>query len=130
MLNEKNFFRLYTKLAGMTGTAKTEEEEFLSIYNMRVVEIPTNRPVQRIDHNDAVYMTKKEKYRDKPRWEYVEKLAQKFPSIPVYLNGDVKDFLSYDKAVKTAPSTAGVLAAVNFTSHDNCVLVLACATSN
>ena len=41
----QNFFRLYDKLAGMTGTAKTEEEEFLDIYNMRVIEIPTNRPV-------------------------------------------------------------------------------------
>ena len=48
----QNFFRLYNKLAGMTGTAKTEEEEFLSIYNMRVVEIPTNRPVARIDNSD------------------------------------------------------------------------------
>ena len=46
----QNFFRLYEKLAGMTGTAKTEEEEFLSTYNMRVVVIPTNRPVVRKDH--------------------------------------------------------------------------------
>lgn len=46
----------------MTGTAKTEEEEFLSIYNMRVVEIPTNRPIARIDHSDQVYATKKAKY--------------------------------------------------------------------
>ena len=58
----QNFFRLYNKLAGMTGTAKTEEEEFLSIYNMRVVEIPTNRPVQRIDYPDLVFGTKKAKY--------------------------------------------------------------------
>lgn len=58
----QNFFRLYNKLAGMTGTAKTEEEEFLSIYNMRVVEIPTNRPVQRIDHPDLVFGTKRAKY--------------------------------------------------------------------
>ena len=58
----QNFFRLYNKLAGMTGTAKTEEEEFLSIYNMRVVEIPTNRPVARIDESDLIFGTKKAKY--------------------------------------------------------------------
>ena len=58
----QNFFRLYNKLAGMTGTAKTEEEEFLSIYNMRVVEIPTNRPVIRDDEPDLVFGTKRAKY--------------------------------------------------------------------
>ena len=58
----QNFFRLYNKLAGMTGTAKTEEEEFLSIYNMRVVEIPTNRPVARIDYPDLIFGNKKAKY--------------------------------------------------------------------
>ena len=58
----QNFFRLYNKLAGMTGTAKTEEEEFLEIYNMYVYEIPTNRPVARIDYPDAVYGTKKAKF--------------------------------------------------------------------
>jgi len=59
----QNFFRLYNKLSGMTGTAKTEEEEFLEIYNMYVVEIPTNRPVARIDYPDAVYGTKNAKFR-------------------------------------------------------------------
>ena len=58
----QNFFRLYKKLAGMTGTAKTEEEEFLAIYNMRVVEIPTHRPVARIDYEDLIFGTKKAKY--------------------------------------------------------------------
>ena len=58
----QNFFRLYNKLAGMTGTAKTEEEEFLAIYNMRVVEIPTNRPIARIDYPDLIFNTKKAKY--------------------------------------------------------------------
>ena len=58
----QNFFRLYTKLAGMTGTAKTEEEEFLNTYNMRVLVVPTNRPVQRIDYPDVVYRTPKLKY--------------------------------------------------------------------
>ncbi|MEG0166142.1 preprotein translocase subunit SecA [Anaerorhabdus sp.] len=51
----QNFFRLYDKLAGMTGTAKTEEEEFLDIYNMRVVEIPTNQAVARVDYPDAIF---------------------------------------------------------------------------
>ncbi|MDX8416297.1 preprotein translocase subunit SecA [Absicoccus intestinalis] len=58
----QNFFRLYEKLAGMTGTAKTEEEEFLSTYNMRVVCIPTNRPIQRKDLPDEIYAHKKDKY--------------------------------------------------------------------
>lgn len=58
----QNFFRLYKKLAGMTGTAKTEEEEFLSIYNMRVIEIPTNRPIARIDQPDAIYASPELKY--------------------------------------------------------------------
>ncbi len=59
----QNFFNKYKKKSGMTGTALTEEKEFRDIYGMDVVEIPTNRPVQRIDLDDAVYMTKKEKYR-------------------------------------------------------------------
>ena len=59
----QNFFRLYNKLAGMTGTAKTEEEEFLEIYNMYVYEIPTNKEVKRIDYPDAVYGTKKAKFK-------------------------------------------------------------------
>ena len=58
----QNFFRLYEKLAGMTGTAKTEEEEFLSTYNMKVVVIPTNRPVARKDLPDEIYAHKKDKY--------------------------------------------------------------------
>lgn len=57
----QNFFNKFTKKAGMTGTALTEEKEFRDIYGMDVIEIPTNRPVQRIDHQDAVYKTKKEK---------------------------------------------------------------------
>ncbi len=58
----QNFFRLYTKLSGMTGTAMTEEEEFREIYKLDVVEIPTNRPSQRIDHRDLVYKTEKGKF--------------------------------------------------------------------
>ena len=59
----QNFFNKYEKKAGMTGTAKTEENEFRNIYGMDVVEIPTNVPVIRVDHEDSVYKTKKEKYR-------------------------------------------------------------------
>lgn len=51
----QNFFRMYKKLSGMTGTGKTEEEEFREIYNMRIIPIPTNRPIQRIDHPDLLY---------------------------------------------------------------------------
>ena len=59
----QNFFRLYGKLSGMTGTALTEEEEFAAIYQLDVVEIPTNRPIARIDHNDVVYKTEAAKFR-------------------------------------------------------------------
>jgi preprotein translocase, SecA subunit len=59
----QNYFRMYEKLAGMTGTASTEAEEFANIYGLDVVEIPTNLPVQRIDEDDEVYRTAEEKYR-------------------------------------------------------------------
>ena len=59
----QNYFRMYTKLAGMTGTAETESPEFLKIYKLKVLVIPTNRPVRRVDYADTVYKTKKEKYR-------------------------------------------------------------------
>ena len=59
----QNYFRLYDKLSGMTGTALTEEEEFSTIYSLDIVEIPTNRPVARIDNEDAVYKTLSGKYR-------------------------------------------------------------------
>ncbi len=58
----QNFFRLYKKLSGMTGTAMTEEDEFKEIYKLDVISIPTNKPVIRIDHNDQVYSTEKGKY--------------------------------------------------------------------
>ncbi|MCV2867367.1 preprotein translocase subunit SecA [Defluviimonas sp. WL0002] len=58
----QNYFRLYDKLAGMTGTAATEAEEFMEIYRLGVVEVPTNRPVQRIDDHDQVFRTAREKY--------------------------------------------------------------------
>jgi preprotein translocase subunit SecA len=59
----QNYFRLYQKLAGMTGTAETEEKEFFDIYKLEVVVIPTNRPVRRIDYDDEVYRTRREKYK-------------------------------------------------------------------
>ncbi len=59
----QNYFRLYPKLAGMTGTAMTEEAEFNDIYNLTCVEIPTNKPICRIDEHDCIYRTEKEKYR-------------------------------------------------------------------
>ncbi len=58
----QNYFRLYKKLAGMTGTAETEEGEFFEIYKLEVVVIPTNKPIARIDEDDAIYRTKREKY--------------------------------------------------------------------
>lgn len=58
----QNFFRMYDKLAGMTGTAKTEEEEFREIYNMAVIVIPTNKPVARVDHPDKLYINLKSKF--------------------------------------------------------------------
>lgn len=57
----QNLFRLYYKKSGLTGTGKTEEEEFLDIHGLPVIEVPTNKPIQRIDHEDKVYKTKKEK---------------------------------------------------------------------
>ncbi|MDO4710725.1 MAG: preprotein translocase subunit SecA [Peptostreptococcaceae bacterium] len=59
----QNYFRMYKKLAGMTGTAKTEEDEFRAIYKMDVVQIPTNKPIQRKDQNDAVYRSERAKYK-------------------------------------------------------------------
>ncbi|MBB5149056.1 accessory Sec system translocase SecA2 [Ureibacillus thermosphaericus] len=67
----QNYFRMYPKLAGMTGTAKTQEKEFIEVYNMRVVQIPTNRPVIRIDQPDIVFETRDAKY------EYVAQEAKR-----------------------------------------------------
>ena len=58
----QNYFRLYNKIAGMTGTALTESEEFADIYTLGVLEIPTNTPVIRIDNEDEIYRTSDEKY--------------------------------------------------------------------
>ena len=58
----QNYFRMYDKLAGMTGTAETEESEFYSIYGLEVLVVPTNRPIRRTDHTDRIYKTRREKY--------------------------------------------------------------------
>src|ERR1700759_762744 len=58
----QNFFKLYKSLAGMTGTAQTEAEEFTKIYKLEVVTIPTNRPIVRVDNEDRVYRTEREKW--------------------------------------------------------------------
>lgn len=62
-ITHQNLFRMYKKLSGMTGTGKTEEEEFREIYNIRVIPIPTNRPVQRIDHSDLLYASIESKFK-------------------------------------------------------------------
>lgn len=69
----QNFFKLYDKIAGMTGTAITEEEEFNDIYNLSVYPIPTNKPIARIDHNDIVYKSTKEKW-----YAIVELIKEKY----------------------------------------------------
>lgn len=66
----QNYFRLYKKLAGMTGTAKTEEEEFFKIYRLEVITIPTNKPIRRIDRGDVLFRTETGKY------EYLTKLIK------------------------------------------------------
>ena len=59
----QNYFRMYDKLAGMTGTAKTEEDEFLKIYKLPVIVVPTNKPIRRVDHPDVIFKTKRAKYK-------------------------------------------------------------------
>ncbi len=89
----QNFFRLYDKLCGMTGTAKTEEEEFISIYNMRVFEIPTHKPVIREDYPDAIFSTKKAKYEALTR-EVIERHEKGQPVLVGTISVEVSEFLS------------------------------------
>ena len=89
----QNFFRLYNKIAGLTGTAKTEEEEFLAIYNMRVYEIPTNKEVIRIDYPDAIYGSKKAKYEALTR-EVIERHNNGQPVLVGTISVEVSEFLS------------------------------------
>ena len=92
----QNFFRLYNKLSGMTGTAKTEEEEFREIYNMLVYEIPTNRPVIRVDYPDAVFGTKNAKFK-----ALVEEVKEKHEKGQPVLVGTI--------AVETSELISGML---------------------
>nr|WP_027870475.1 preprotein translocase subunit SecA [[Eubacterium] cellulosolvens] len=89
----QNFFNKYAKKAGMTGTALTEEQEFRDIYGMDVVEIPTNKPVARIDHDDAVYVTKSEKYKAVVA-EVVESHKKGQPVLVGTVNIDTSELLS------------------------------------
>ncbi|MCI5758959.1 preprotein translocase subunit SecA [Bilifractor sp. HCP3S3_D3] len=89
----QNFFNKYEKKAGMTGTALTEEQEFRDIYGMDVIEIPTNKPIARIDHDDAVYITKKEKYRAVIE-DVKESHAKKQPVLVGTVNIDTSELLS------------------------------------
>lgn len=89
----QNFFNKYDKKGGMTGTAITEEKEFRDIYGMDVVAIPTNRPVIRVDHEDAVYMTKKEKFNAVVR-SVVEAHAKKQPVLVGTITIETSELLS------------------------------------
>ena len=80
----QNFFNKFEKKAGMTGTALTEEKEFRDIYGMDVIEIPTNRPVARVDHEDAVYKTQKEKY-----WAVVQEVKAAYAKKQPVLVGTI-----------------------------------------
>ncbi len=80
----QNFFNKFSKKAGMTGTALTEEKEFRDIYGMDVIEIPTNRPVARIDHEDAVYKTQKEKF-----WAVVQEVKKAYEKKQPVLVGTI-----------------------------------------
>ena len=98
----QNFFRLYDKLAGMTGTAKTEEQEFLSIYNMRTIVVPTNKPIARLDYPDALFKTKGEKY-DAIVDEVVRLHAQGQPVLVGTPSVEISEILSQRLSQKKIP---------------------------
>src|SRR5678816_3837310 len=89
----QNYFRLYQKLAGMTGTAETEASEFYDIYKLGVLVIPTNRPIARKDANDSVYKTKREKYGAVLK-EIKRIHAEGRPILVGTISVDVSEFLS------------------------------------
>lgn len=93
----QNYFKLYSKLSGMTGTAKTEETEFNKIYNLDVVTIPTNRPIQRIDEQDLIFFTEEAKYN-----AIVEEIKEKYESGQPILVGtaSVEKSEKISKAIK------------------------------
>ncbi len=89
----QNYFRMYEKLAGMTGTAETEETEFHTIYNLEVAVIPTNKPVMRDDRHDLIYKTRREKYN--AILEEIERLHKLgYPVLVGTVNVDVSETLS------------------------------------
>ncbi|SEA39894.1 preprotein translocase subunit SecA [Thalassobacillus cyri] len=106
----QNFFRMYDKLSGMTGTAKTEEEEFLNIYNMRVIAIPTNKPIIRDDKADLVYKTMEGKFK-----AVVEEIKQRYDKGQPVLVGTVAVETSelISRYLKKAGVTHNVLNAKN-----------------
>ena len=89
----QNYFRLYEKLAGMTGTAKTEEKEFVEIYNLHVVEIPTNVPVARADENDFIFKTKEAKW-DAVAEDLVERHEKGQPVLVGTIAVETSEYLS------------------------------------
>ncbi len=89
----QNYFRMYEKLAGMTGTAITEEQEFWEIYKLSVMTIPTNKPIRRVDYNDAVYRTKREKYNAIVQ-EVIRLHKQKQPVLVGTVSVEVSEILS------------------------------------
>ena len=106
----QNFFRMYSKLSGMTGTAYTEEAEFRQIYNLDVIQIPTNKKIQRVDENDAVFKTQKGKYHAVLKTVIeVHKTGQ--PVLVGTVNVDKSEYL--DKLFRKAGIQANVLNAKN-----------------
>ncbi|MBF8970432.1 MULTISPECIES: preprotein translocase subunit SecA [unclassified Streptococcus] len=89
----QNLFRMYKKLSGMTGTGKTEEEEFREIYNIRIIPIPTNRPVQRIDHPDLLYPSLEAKFKAVVQ-EVKERYEKRQPVLVGTVSVDTSDYLS------------------------------------
>ena len=89
----QNYFRMYTKLAGMTGTAITEQVEFEEIYKLPVIEIPTNEPIRRIDYDDLIYRTKKEKY-EALTDEIEEMYKQRRPVLVGTISVEVSEIIS------------------------------------
>ncbi len=89
----QNYFRMYNKLSGMTGTAETEAAEFFEIYKLEVVEIPTNRPVRRFDYDDIIYRTRREKYNSIIE-EIVRLHSNKIPMLVGTVSVDVSETLS------------------------------------
>ncbi|MGZ2416373.1 preprotein translocase subunit SecA [Staphylococcus caledonicus] len=89
----QNYFRMYNKLAGMTGTAKTEEEEFRNIFNMTVTQIPTNKPVQRVDKSDLIYISQKGKF-DAVVEDVVEKHKQGQPVLLGTVAVETSEYIS------------------------------------